>query len=237
MILADSFCTTLKTCGPFSVETDIESSGRAEEPLRCCNGHVRLSIAFAVSLSLHLAAAALLAAFVHSNGISSGRLAGLSDAPLIVSIAKPEKRSQSAVSPSKQFVSVQAPHNLNAHFATQNSAQGGIASSQYIGLPGLYFSTSELDVIPKIRRDIDLYPSELHNSKHSGGKVILRLWIDEAGHVAKVEMASSDLPAVFAEVAARAFMQADFLPGRKNGLAVKSKVEAALFYPPRDSSR
>lgn len=109
-----------------------------------------------------------------------------------------------------------------------------MGSSQHIGLPDLYFSPPELDVIPKIQRDIDLYPPELNNLDHRGGKISLRLWIDETGHVAKVETVSSDLPAFFAEVAVRAFMQADFLPGRKNGLAVKSKVEAALFYPSRN---
>lgn len=199
--------------------------------------NIRWLIAFAVSISLHLAAIALLAAFATSNGISSGRWVGLSDAPLMVSIAIPEKQSQPAVSHSKQPAPVQTLRDLNTRFATQNSAQGGMDSSQHIGLSGLYFSTPELDVIPKIRRDIDLNPSELNSFKHSGGKVILRLWIDEGGRVAKVETVNSDLPAVFAEVAARVFMQADFLPGRKNGLAVKSKVEAVLFYPSRDSSQ
>ena len=94
-----------------------------------------------------------------------------------------------------------------------------------------YFLVSELDVIPKSQRDIDLYPPELRDSKHGGGKIVLSLWIDETGRVTKVEPVSSALPAIFAEVAARTFMQADFLPGRKNGLAVKSKVEAVLSYP------
>jgi len=132
---------------------------------------------------------------------------------------------------------MQTTNNPGAHIAAWNPAQDGMASSRHIELPGLYFSTSELDVIPEIRRDIDLYPSELHNHEHHGGKIVLRLWIDEAGLVAKAEPVSSNLPAIFAEVATRAFMQANFLPGRKNGLAVKSKVEAVLFYPSHDSSR
>lgn len=197
--------------------------------------HIRWLIIFAVSLSLHLVAIALLVALVPSNGISSGRLAGLSNAPLMVSIVQPEKQNQPVVSPFKQPASVQVLNNLNTHFAVRNSAQGGMGSSQHIGFPDLYFSPPELDVIPRIQHDIDLYPSELNNLNHRGGKISLRLWIDETGHVAKVETVSSDLPAFFAEVAVRTFMQADFLPGRKNGLAVKSKVEAALFYPSHNS--
>ena len=98
-----------------------------------------------------------------------------------------------------------------------------------------YFQAAELDALPEIQHRIELYPDELRSTAHGGGKVVIRLWIDETGHVVKAEPVSSDLPAIFAEIAARTFLQASFLPGRKNGSAVKSKVGAVLFYPSRDS--
>lgn len=183
-------------------------------------------------MSLHLAALAILGAFIHSNGNPYGRSAGLPDAQLTVSIVQPEKQKLPPVAPSRQPASMQASRNSNAHSAMQNSTQGGVSSPQSMGFAGIYFATPELDVIPEIQRDIDLYPPELHNLMHGGGKVVLRLWIDESGSVAKVEPVNSELPAIFAEAAARAFMQAEFRPGRKNGLAVKSRVETVLFYPP-----
>lgn len=182
-------------------------------------------------MSLHLAALAILGAFIHSNGNSSGRSAGLSDAPLTVSIAQPKKWGQPEVFSSRQPALVQAPHKRNTRSATQGSTQDGMNSPQYLGLADIYFKTSELDVIPEIQRDIDLYPPELHNLGHGDGKVVLRLWIDENGSVVRVEPVNFNLPAIFAEAAARAFMQADFRPGRKNGFAVKSRVDTVLFYP------
>lgn len=186
---------------------------------------------------LHFAALAILGAFIHSNGSSLRRAAGLSDAPLTVSIAQPGKQRSSAVVPSGPLVSVQASRNSNVHSAMQDSVQVGMRSSQYMGFASIYFKTSELDVIPEIQRDIELYPPELHNLGHGDGKVVLRLWIDENGRVVKIEPVNSDLPPIFAEAAARVFMQAEFRPGRKNGLAVKSRIDTVLFYPSRSSNQ
>jgi hypothetical protein len=44
-------------------------------------------------------------------------------------------------------------------------------------------------------------------------------------------LVNSDLSAIFAEAAARTFMQADFRPGWKSGFAVKPRVDTVLFYP------
>lgn len=190
-------------------------------------GNMRLLIAFALSLFLHLSAFALLIIFIPASGVSAGRSTALPKASFIVAIANPEKSSTFNVPSSRQ-----APRN--AYEATQNARKGGVYPLSHILQRERYFLTSELDVIPKIQHDIDLQPSELRNFKHDGGKVVLRLWIDEAGRVAKVEPVSSELPAIFAEVATRVFMQANFLPGRKNNLAVKSKVEVVMFYPEPD---
>lgn len=210
--------------------TDIESSRQTEESLWRRNSRIRLLIAFAVSLSLHLVAFALLVYFIPANGITSERSTALLKAQLIVTIAKPEKTSRITVPPSGGY-----PRNTNE--ATQSTRNGSTSPSSSALLPEHYFSTSELDVIPQIQRDIDLYPLELHNLMHSGGKVVLSLWIDETGRVTKVEPVNSELPAVFAEVSTRIFMQANFLPGRKNGSVVKSKVNAVLRYPSHDANQ
>lgn len=187
-------------------------------------GKIRLLIGFVVSLSLHLIAFALLVAFIPANDVFTGRLTALPKASFVVTLANPEKSSRLTVSPSVQGT-------RNANEVTQNARKGGASPFLHTLQRERYFLTSDLDVIPKIQRDIDLQPSELRNFKHGGGKVVLRLWIDETGRVAKVEPVISDMPAIFSEVASRVFMQANFLPGRKNDLAVKSKVEAVLLYP------
>lgn len=187
-------------------------------------GNIRLLIAFAVSLSLHLAAFALLVVFIPTSNVFTGGFAALPKAQLTVAIANLEKPNVLTSSPSTQ-------DTKNAYEVTQNVRGGGAHPLLHTLQHERYFLTSELDVIPKAQHDINLQPSELQNFKHGGGKIVLGLWIDENGRVAKVEPVSSDLPAIFAEMAARVFMQASFVPGRKNDLAVKSKVEAVMIYP------
>lgn len=215
----------------------MESSRRAEGLLRFRRNHIRVLVAFAVSLALHLIAIAFLTAFVFPGGASDKQWAGLTDAPFIVSIVNPGKPSQPAIPPLKQIISKQNTRNPKASSAAQDDDQNGTVSSRHMELPGFYYPAAELDAIPTIQHDIDLYPPELHSFRHGGGELVLRLWIDETGRVARAEPANSEMTGIIAEVAARAFMQAHFLPGMKNGLAVKSRVEAVLFYPPRDSSK
>lgn len=187
--------------------------------------NMRLLAAFVASLSLHLIAFALLVFFIPATDFVAGGASALPKAQFIVAIATQEKLGLHTALPPAQF-----PKNAN-EVAGQNTRKGSASPPSFASPRERYFSVSELDAIPKSQRDIDLYPTELRNFKHGGGKIVFRLWIDETGRVTKVEPVSSGLPDIFAEVAARTFMQADFLPGRKNGLAVKSKVEAVLFYP------
>lgn len=187
--------------------------------------NMRLLAAFVASLSLHLIAFALLVVFIPAADFVAGGASALPKAQFIVAIETPEKSGLHTASPPAQF-----PQNAN-EVARQSTRKGSAPPSSFVLQRERYFSVSELDAIPKSQRDIDLYPTELRNFKHGSGKIVLRLWIDETGRVTKVEPVSSGLPDIFAEVAARTFMQADFLPGRKNGLAVKSKVEAVLSYP------
>jgi len=152
----------------------------------------------------------------------------MSNARLTVTIAKPEIHIQPAVTPSKDLTS-EAPLNPEPSNVRHPPVNGMLPSPALV-LPERYFSVSELDVIPRIQQDIDLYPEELQHIK-KGGKVVLSLWINETGRVEKVEWVSSELPAIFSEVATRNFMQARFLPGKKNNLAVKSRVDAVLVFP------
>lgn len=186
---------------------------------------VNLLAAFAVSLFLHIAVFALLNKAMHSNPTVSGRPGGSANAPLTVTIAKPEKHNQLAAIPEVP----RKPASDSGVHPLKNSVPSLPAALFH----KRYFSASELDVIPRIRQDIELYPEELQRLKQ-GGKVVLSLWIDETGHVEKVELVRSELPPIFAEVAMRSFTQASFIPGKKNNLAVKSKVEAVLVFPSHD---
>lgn len=105
----------------------------------------------------------------------------------------------------------------------KRSSSGFVMSSDYL-------SASELDVMPVIRRDINAFSEGVGNQTGITGKVVVGLWIDESGHVARSELIESELPAGYGDVAARAFLKGDFKPGMKNGSAVKSRIKIVVVY-------
>lgn len=110
--------------------------------------------------------------------------------------------------------------------AAAASSFGAVATGGLSPLAATYFPISELDVTPEIQSDIDLSAEEMGQRLERGGSIQLTLWIDEAGRVVKAEAEkSSGLPPIFGEAAVKAFLQATFRPGIRNGVAVKSRAK------------
>lgn len=110
--------------------------------------------------------------------------------------------------------------------AVPASSFGPVATGGISPLAATYFPISELDVMPAIQRDIDLNAEEMGQRLERGGSIQLTLWIDEAGRVVKAEaVKSSGLPPILGEAAVKAFLQATFRPGIRNGVAVKSRAK------------
>ncbi len=94
-----------------------------------------------------------------------------------------------------------------------------------------YLPAARLDERPTVLVDIPIDPPELR--EHSqGGRLILTLWIGSDGAVENVTVDENSLPAVFAESAVRGFLSAKFSPGRKDGVAVKTRMQVAVSYLP-----
>lgn len=92
-----------------------------------------------------------------------------------------------------------------------------------------YLPAERLDRRPVPLGDIDVYPSFL--GTYSGeGSVVLVLFIGSAGRVDKMEVESSNLPAIFAETAMEAFRRASFTPGMKGGQAANSRIRIEISY-------
>jgi len=188
----------------------------------------RCLVAIATSLMLHIVFFALLISFVFADGAlnmgtrqtSSGLAVNLTQSP------RPEL-------PSTQRTVSNSPtgdtFNQSSRVGTSSSAATVISSS--------YFPVRELDVIPVIRREINIYPAEISTQQESSGKIIIGLWINESGHVVKSELLESDMPEIYGEIATHAFLQADFQPGMKNGNAVKSMVKVVLIYSSQSQDR
>lgn len=191
---------------------------------------VRWLVAVVASLMLHVVVFALLIRFIIVDGAFNMRVPQ-SAAGLSVNITQSSKQElPHANSP------VSSPPKGDAF---QQSARAGTSSSATAAIvfASGYFPVSELDVIPVIRRDINIFPAELSNLQGNAGKVIISLWIDESGHVVKSEMIESELPASYGEIVTRAFLQADFMPGMKNGSAVKSRFKVVIVYSSQPQDR
>lgn len=96
-----------------------------------------------------------------------------------------------------------------------------------------YFSLDELDERPIVIQDIPEDPPELRDLPQ-GGKLILRLWINEEGKVVNAEPVSSELPKAFIDSARNGFLMSRFAPGRIHGNAVGTVMDVVLNYAPRE---
>jgi TonB family protein len=93
-----------------------------------------------------------------------------------------------------------------------------------------YHLAGELDPAPVPLQDIEPeYPPE---AGFQPGKVVLRLLIDESGHVDRVDVLRASPAGLFEDAARSAFGAARFSPGRIAGIAVKCQMTIEVEFTP-----
>jgi periplasmic protein TonB len=93
-----------------------------------------------------------------------------------------------------------------------------------------YRPRSALETSPKLINEITpVYPD---NDELQEGSVVLRLLIDEKGKVDDVAVVRSTPAILFDRSAVNAFQQAQFLPGKYLGIAVKSQLLIEVKFTP-----
>jgi len=194
---------------------------------------VRLTAAFAASLTLHAAlAVALLAA---PPGSPTGQGSG-PPRPLQARIVEPAASGLAAAHPSSP-----ALREARTVPPLEKAASGGPASpprppaedrAQPFGLrqDAIHYLPSELDVRPRLRSRVDPAPPQV--APPDGGYVVLQLLISETGAVERVVVAVADPEGFFEKAATDAFAGARFSPGRRGGIAVKSQTWIELKFHP-----
>lgn len=94
----------------------------------------------------------------------------------------------------------------------------------------IYYADSEVDAMPvALDPIVPRYPSE-SNAASAGGKVTLRLLIDEAGVVKDVVVVESQPPEVFDESAQNALTSIRFKPAEKDGKPVGCQTVLSIVY-------
>jgi TonB family protein len=92
-----------------------------------------------------------------------------------------------------------------------------------------YYSTDQLTKPPRPTSEPKLdVPRSIARSV--SGRVVLRIWIDELGNVASVEVESSNLPETISGTAAAAFGKLHFVPGEIDGQRVRALMRVEVAY-------
>lgn len=121
------------------------------------------------------------------------------------------------------------PSTTTAASKAEQDATVGSESTSI--LTAKYYALAELDKIPEAQNDIDMDSLNLLQYAQ-GGKVELRLWVDEQGQVVDIEVINSDMPPGFVESATMLFKQAQFFPGMVNSVPVKFVTKVVIRYDP-----
>lgn len=106
----------------------------------------------------------------------------------------------------------------------------GASGSGLLPVPGFaYYTTDQLTKRPQPLARAELDPPELAPILGSG-KIVLRLWIDDRGKAAKVEVISSSLPGTFTRATVAGFEKLRFTPGERDGRAVGTVITIEVNY-------
>lgn len=93
-----------------------------------------------------------------------------------------------------------------------------------------YYRTRELDVPPGIMTRVEPEFPEAAARRMLSGKVVLRLFLAESGHVERAEVVKAEPPGHFESAAERAFLGARFSPGIKDGRPVKVQITLEIAF-------
>ena len=91
-----------------------------------------------------------------------------------------------------------------------------------------YFMAEELDRRPLIQSQVE--PQFPALALAPMGRVVLRLYVGEDGRVERIAVESDDPTGAFGAAARAAFGPARFLPGMKDGLAVKALLRIEVLF-------
>lgn len=144
-------------------------------------------------------------------------------AALAASVHMPDGAASSAAGPALGAAPLQAQLGTAPRAAAQAAA----------GLPlpaARYYRPSELDVRPQIMTRVNPAYPEAAARRFLGGKVVLRLDVDETGKVERARALKAQPSGYFESSAEEAFLAARFTPGLKDGRPVKVQLRLEVSF-------
>lgn len=150
---------------------------------------------------------------------------------------------QTPTQPPTQASADTTPDTLPEHIAPTDATSPTVHQASNEPGPDTYLSRDAVDQGPQPVSLIQIpYPEGVQPvvaSNGPSGQVHtgrLTLYIDENGAVRRVQVNSTELPEPFQEAARNAFLQARFVPGQRQGQAVKVRIDIEVSFDDRDTS-
>jgi len=189
----------------------------------------RLLAALMASCLLH---AAVIAAPYFGSSPTVDRAAGAASGPGRSLRAKLVTASAPAAAVAETPALPASPAESQARRAADGDrgAAEHVLAQSLLPIPApAFYTTDQLTTRPQPTSQPRLLTPEMGPSLPSG-KVILKLWITEFGHVASVEVEKSELPAAVTAMAAAEFGKLRFVPGQRNGRPVGAMMRIEVVY-------
>ena len=98
-----------------------------------------------------------------------------------------------------------------------------------------WYQARQLDVFPRALSAVRPAYPELGTQAPLNGEVTLELLIDESGQVHAADVVRAVPEGYFEGAAVAAFREARFVPGQKDGHAVRSRVVVKVMFSPDDT--
>lgn len=116
-------------------------------------------------------------------------------------------------------------HELSETRASPEKNRTGIPLDMLYYYPG-----TELDIRPNIKREpiLDEHPEGMTLAVN--GRALFELLIERNGQINAVNLLRNDLPASHVRQLEQAFSRVEYVPGRKSGMAVRSRLLIEVIY-------
>lgn len=182
---------------------------------------IRLSsLPLAVGASVALHAAALGALQALPGGLQLADVAGGGRAVAAVLHA-------TLTAPAQSVQEVPAVPKAKREPAKRSEA-GQRASEPKSGVGPTYYPAHLLDERPQVRSHVE--PRFPEAAQIAGGRVVAEIYINEKGSVDEVLITEAEPAGYFEAATAQAFGAAQFRPGHKAGIAVKSRLAIEVLF-------
>jgi TonB family protein len=183
------------------------------------SGNAQRLAALLVSIAAHVIALIWIAGRPHDFGHRHAQYG--TTAALQVSLLAPENSESTPPPLPSQFDEAIGKQQIPLSLPAKHD-------SDSFALAPTWYPANALSHMP--RPVTQFTPQAIPGDDGSGGKISLRLWIDETGNLDRISILGSELSEEFEKAALTAFRSMRFKPGEIDGVPVKSWVDIVIEY-------